>query len=252
MLEEAVKERNPDVRKEAVTAMSLLPVSDKLLHQLSTMLDDHDVQVRVAVVSTLGDFTDHRTVPLLQKALHDPVPEVSFGAAKILLDRHQPDGERFLLEVVSGEARGSSSYLTSERRNTLRLLQTPTTLFTTVGPDLATMLFPLPGLGLGLSSLQGILSEPDSTTRAAALLLLEHTRDPALADAVLSALSAKEWPVRAAAAHVIAVHPFPQYRDKLVGLLDDKKEPVRLRAAAAYLRLQPRTKKPPEGNAQGH
>ncbi len=55
----------------------------------------------------------------------------------------------------------------------------------------------------------------------------------------------KEWSVRASAAHVVAMHPFPQFRESLLPLLDDKKDAVRVRAATAYIRLQPKTKAPP-------
>jgi HEAT repeat protein len=34
------------------------------------------------------------------------------------------------------------------------------------------------------------------------------------------------------------MHPFPEFREKLIPLLDDKKDAVRVRAAAAYIRLQ--------------
>ena len=44
--------------------------------------------------------------------------------------------------------------------------------------------------------------------------------------------------MRAAAVHLVAMHPFPGFRQNLVPLLDDKKEAVRVRAAAAYIRLQ--------------
>jgi hypothetical protein len=40
------------------------------------------------------------------------------------------------------------------------------------------------------------------------------------------------------------MHPFPGFRQNLVPLLDDKKEAVRVRAAAAYIRLLYVTKKP--------
>ena len=49
----------------------------------------------------------------------------------------------------------------------------------------------------------------------------------------------------AAAIHLVAIHPFPEFREKLVPLLDDKKDAVRERAAAAYIRLQNETKKLP-------
>jgi HEAT repeat protein len=241
MLDEAAQDKNPDVRKGAAEALSLVGVKDNALQSLAPMLDDRDVTVRVAVVSTLGDLRDHSTIPLLKKALQDPVPEVDFAAAKALYQLHDPDGVQFLLAVVAGESKASSSYLGKQKRSALRLLHTPTKLFTTVAIGAAS-LAPVPGLGLGLSSAQGILSDADSSARAASLLLIGNTHDPALTDAVGSALSDKEWSVRAAAVHLVAMHPYPGFRQDLVTLLDDKKEAVRLRAAAAYIRLRQRRK----------
>jgi HEAT repeat protein len=243
ILNEAIHDRNPDGRKGAAEALSLVGVKDNALESLAPMLDDHDVSVRIAVVVTLGDFKDSRALPLLKKALRDPVPEVDFAAAKVLYHLHDTEGVRFLLEVVSKESKASSSYFTNQERSALRMLHTPTKLFIYIGMEAAGFA-PVPGLGFGLSSAQGILSAPDSSARAASLLLIGSSHDPALADAVGSALSDKEWSVRAASAHLIAMHPFPEFREKLIPLLDDKKDGVRVRAAAAYIRLQPVTKKP--------
>ena len=44
--------------------------------------------------------------------------------------------------------------------------------------------------------------------------------------------------MRAAAAHAIALRNDPALGDKLVPLLDDPKQAVRLRASAGYLRLE--------------
>ena len=57
--------------------------------------------------------------------------------------------------------------------------------------------------------------------------------------------------MRAAAAHLIAMHPFPQFRENLIPLLDDNKEAVRLRAAAAYIRLQHFTQAAPAKPSAG-
>ena len=244
ILNDAVHDKNPDGRKAAAEALSLVGVKDNALQSLAPMLDDHDVSVRIAVVITLGDFKDNRTLPLLKKALQDPVPEVDFAAAKVLYQMHDPDGVQFLLAVVSGESKASSSYLSKEKRSALRMLHTPTKLFTYIAIQAAGFA-PVPGLGFGLSSAQGILSDPDSSARAASLLLIGSSRDPTLADAVESALSDNEWSVRAAAVHLVAIHPFPEFREKLVPLLDDKKDAVRERAAAAYIRLQHESKKLP-------
>src|SRR5271157_654976 len=244
MLNDAAHARNPDDRRSVAEALSLVGVKDNALESLAPMLDDHDVSVRIAVVVTLGDFKDNQTLPLLKKALKDPVPEVDFAAAKVLYQLQDPEGVQFLLSVVNKKSKASSSYLSREKRRALRLLHTPTKLLITVGIGAASFA-PVPGLGFGLSSAQGILTAPDSSARAASLLFMGSSRDPTLADAVGSALSDNEWSVRAAAVHLVAMHPFPEFREKLVPLLDDTKEAVRVRAAAAYIRLQHETEMPP-------
>jgi HEAT repeat protein len=237
ILGDAEHDKNPDGRKGAAEALSLVGVKDNALASLAPMLDDKDVPVRIAVVVTLGDFKDNRTIPLLKKALQDPVPEVDFAAAKVLYQLHDPAGVQFLLDVVGKESKATSGYLTKEKRGALRMLHTPTQLFTTIAINAAGFA-PVPGLGFGLSSAQGILADPDSSARAASLLLIGASHDPALTEAVEAALTDKEWSVRAAAAHLIAIHPFPQFREALIPLLDDSKDAVQVRAAAAYIRLQ--------------
>jgi HEAT repeat protein len=83
------------------------------------------------------------------------------------------------------------------------------------------------------------------------LLLIGSSQDPGLADEVGSSLADKEWSVRAAAVHLVAMHPFPEFREQLVPMLDDKKDAVRERAAAAYIRLQHTPKTPPAKRAAG-
>lgn len=244
ILDSAAHDKNPDGRKSAAEALGLLGIRDNAVQFLAAMLDDRDVMVRMAVINSLGDLRDRRTIPLLRKALQDPVAEVDFAAAKVLYQEHDPEGTKFLIDVVNGESKGSSNYFSKEKRNALRMLHTPTKLFIYISIQAAGMA-PVPGLGFGLSSAQGILMDPETSTRAASLLLMGSSRDPALADAVGFSLQEKEWSVRAAAVQLVATHPFPQFREKLVPLLDDKKGAVRVRAAAAYLRLAPQGKRLP-------
>ena len=239
MLEQASQDKNPDVRKDAVEALSLAGTNDALFQSLTSMIDDRDVPVRIALMRTLGDLKSRSAVPLLKKGLDDPVPEVALAAARALYGLHDPEGTRFLLAVVAGESKAASSYVSVQERSALRLLHTPTKLFTLAAIN-AVGLVPLPGLGLAVSSAQGILSQPDSSARAAALLLIGNDRNPALAVTVKGSLSDKEWSVRAAAVHVVATHPFPVLSRDLTGMLEDKKSAVRLRAAAAYIRLSRR------------
>jgi len=236
-LDAGLKDKNPDTRKEAVVALSLAGTGDPFAAWLEAMLDDKDVQVRVAAVASLVDLKTARTIPALHKALMDDVPEVSFAAAKALWQLNDPDGKQALLSVVGGEMKTASGFITKQKRDAIRMLHTPKPMFlfafkTGIG------FAPVPGLGAGFSSMQGLLSDPGVSGRATAALLLGRDKDRDTLMALKEALSDKDWSVRAAAAHGLALRNDPSLQPDLASLLDDKKEAVRLRAAAGYMRLE--------------
>jgi HEAT repeat protein len=236
ILEQALADRNPDTRKEAVEALSLVGARGALADRLQDSLRDKDVAVRVAAVASLAELKSQGARDALHKTLSDDVPEVSFAAAKALWSLHDPAGEQALRAVLAGENKTSSGYFTKEKRDALRMLHMPRSMFLFAlrqGVGLA----PIPGLGEGIASMQGLLTDPGVSGRAAAALLLAKDTDPATVDALKDALEDKDWSVRAAAAHALALRDNPQLKKDLEPLLSDKKEAVRLRAAAGFLRL---------------
>lgn len=52
ILQEALANKNPDTRKQAVAALSLAASRDPYLSRLIGMLEDKDVEVRLAAVSS--------------------------------------------------------------------------------------------------------------------------------------------------------------------------------------------------------
>jgi HEAT repeat protein len=236
-LDDSLRDKNPDTRKHAVQALGLVSAREPYLSQLEGMLEDKDVEVRLATITSLVDLKSARTVLALQKALDSDVPEVSFAAAKALWTLNEPTGREALVSVLSGDTKTKSGFITKQKRDALRMLHTPRTmlLFAMVqGANFA----PVPGLGAGISSLQGILSDPSVSGRAAAALLIGLDKEPEVLQALQDALTDKDWSVRAAAIHAIALRNDPTLEKELIPLLEDKKEAVRVRAAAGYLRLE--------------
>jgi HEAT repeat protein len=237
IITDALQDKNPDTRVQAVQSMGLIGVKEPYISTLAGMLDDKDVEVRVATVTSLVDLKNKDTVPALKKALGDDIPEVSFAAAKALWILKDPDGEDALLSVLSGELKASSKFIDKKKRETLRMFHTPRPLmFFAIKTGAA--FAPVPGLGTGVSSLEGILFDPAISGRAATALLLATDKDPRVLAALIDALQDKDGSVRAAACHGIALRNDRALEKDLIPMLDDKKPAVRLRAAAGYLRLE--------------
>jgi len=201
------------------------------------MIGDKDVEVRLAAIASLVDLRSDRTVPTLRKALDSTVPEVSFAAAKALWSLHATPGREALFSVLDRETKSKSGFLTREKRDALRMMHTPKTFLIFAMVESAN-LAPVPGIGAGASSLAGIISNPAVSGGAAAALLLSTDHSPEVLRALENALGDADWSVRAAAVHAIAVRNDPALEADLIPLFEDKKEAVRVRAAAGYLRLE--------------
>jgi HEAT repeat protein len=237
ILQQALADKNPDTRKLAVAALSL--AGPRAVPLVITMLQDKDVDVRVAAVSTLAETRSGSVVAGLRKALDDEVPEVGFAAAKALWSMNDATGKRVLLAVLQGESNASSSFLSKQKRDALRMMQTPRTAFFFALRSGAGLV-PVPGLGFGVSSMQTLMTDPGTSSRAASALLLATDPDPATVTALTEALQDKDGSVRAAAVHALALRRDGTLKNRLDPLLADENKGVQLRAAAVCVRLSPR------------
>jgi HEAT repeat protein len=236
LLQHSLTASNPETRKMAVVALSLAATSGPLFTQLEQMLQDKDLDVRLAVVEGLAGVKTKAAIAALHTALDDATPEVSFAAAKALWALDDPAGKQVLLAVLAGDNKSASGFFTKEKRQALRMMHTPrTTILFAVQKGAA--FAPVPGLGMGISSMQQILTDPTVSGRATAALLLGRDKDKATLEALEDALVDKDYRVRAAAVHSMALRNDPALRADLEPLIEDVKEEVRLRAAAALLRL---------------
>src|SRR5579864_7246549 len=146
ILDEAAQDKNPDTRKQAAMALSLGGAREPFMSKLGAMLDDKDVEVRLAVVTGLADFKTAHARELLRRALNDDVPEVGFAAARALYAANDAEGKKTLLSVLSGETKVASGFITKQKRDAMRMMHTPRTLLLFAlkqGIGFA----PVPGLG---------------------------------------------------------------------------------------------------------
>lgn len=236
ILNEGLANKNPDVRKQAVAALGLIGPREPYISDIAAALSDKDVYVRLSAVASIVDLKDKGTADLLDKALSDSTPEVSFAAAKALFGLGDPRGREAMLAILQREAKTQSNFLTAQKRDTLRLVHIPKGM----------MLFaikngigfaPIPGVGEGVSSMQDLFSDSGVSGRATTAVLLANDRSPEVLAALKEALTDKDGSVRAAVVHSLALRNDPSMLPLVKEQFDDSSEAVRLRAAAAYLRL---------------
>jgi HEAT repeat protein len=233
ILRQALEAKNPDTRKQAVVALSL--VATQFLLPLTAMSQDKDVEVRLAAVMSLTEVTSKQAVAALRVALNDEVPEVSFAAAKALWGLRDPAGKQAMLTILAGDSQSASKIFSKQKRDALRIIRSPhMLLFASLKQGIGFV--PVPYLGLGVASMQALLTDPQVSGRAAAALMLATEKDQATLEALRDALGDTDWSVRAAAVHSLALRGDPRLRTDVAPLLDDQNEGVKLRAAAAYLR----------------
>src|SRR5260370_15495199 len=183
LLQHAMEAKNPDTRKQAVVALSLSSAEGALFDQLEQMLQDKAVEVRRGVVASLGEVKTKSATAALHKALEDEVPEVSFAAAKVLWARRDPAGKAALLAVLAGESKTSSNFFSKQKRDALRMMHTPRTTFL-FAVHQGVGFVPVPGLGEGIASMQGILASSGVPGRASAALLPGAAKEPGTLDAL--------------------------------------------------------------------
>ncbi|MES1257378.1 MAG: HEAT repeat domain-containing protein [Acidobacteriota bacterium] len=234
-LDAAMKDGNPAKRIAAVVAMSVVKPQAKPVALIEGMLEDGDLGVRQAACNTLGDIRSRASIPQLRKMLDDKAPEVIFASAKALYLMGDPAGREVLSEVLLGEQKGASGFVSTSIRGAKLKLHDPKALLLIGVNQAAAFLGPA---GAGVPVAEELLKDGQASGKTVAALLLATDTTAESRAAVRAALSDKNWTVRAAALRAIALRDLTELYADAALLLDDKRDEVKDSAAAAMIRLR--------------
>jgi hypothetical protein len=225
--------KHPQTRIQALAALGLLrsPRSEKMI--VDAMRDD-DVDVRTAAALAAGQTRDRNLTTPLRNLLDDKEPEVAFTAAVTLWKMNDKSGEDILMAVVDGDRRAGPTLLHGTEHDIYKELHDPAAMAKMGAMQGAAMA--LGPFGFGITAYEYIHKSGGDLSRVSAIELIAEERTEPIHKELVAALGDKDPAVRAAAAKALT-----DYRDKatqmaVYALLADTKQPVRLTAAASYLR----------------
>jgi len=195
---------------------------------------DPDVDVRTAAALAAGQTLDRNLTTPLRNLLDDKEPQVAFTAAITLWKMDDRSGEDVLMAVVNGERSANPSMVHGAEHKINRDLHDPAMMARLGALQGAALL--LGPFGFGLSAIEFIHQSGGNVSRATAIEQISEEKTEPIHHELLGALGDKDVVVRAAAAKALV-----DYRDDatsmaLYAMFSDAKYPVRLTAAAAYLR----------------
>ena len=243
----ATDTKHTQTRLQALTALGLLrsPRSAKLIADAMT---DPGLDVRTAAALAAGLSRDRTLEPNLRSLLNDKEPQVAFTAAMTLSKMGDHTGDDILVAVVDGERSAGPTMVHGAEHRIDNDLHNPSMLARLGAMQGASML--LGPFGVGITAFEFIHQSGGDLARVSAIVQMAKDRTEPVHKKLLAALGDKDLAVRAAAAEALADYHDSATSMAIYPLLADKKYPVRLISAAAYLRTTGVPGPPPERAAR--
>lgn len=235
MITTAVQDpKHPDLRTQALAALGSLGDNARGERLILDAMKDPDVDVRTAAVLAAGLTKSRNLTTDLRNMLDDKEPQVAFAAAITLWKMNDRSGEDILLAVVNGDRKATAGLRDSAMHKVGKELHNPASLARFGALQGASIL--LGPFGVGISAYEYMRKNGGDSARVSAIEQISQQMTNPIRAQLVDALDDKDPAVRAAAAQALGSYRDKVVSDALLTIFDDVKPPVRLTAAAAYIR----------------
>ena len=233
---------NMDKRANAIQALGLDSGDPAAVRLAEDALADKEASVRGAAAKALGALGSPDSIPKLQNLVNDKDISVALAVGHALVQLKSNSGYDVYYSLVVGVRKGRTSPIAEE----LNQMKTPTRAIRFAFDQGIGF---LPYGGYGMEAFHAWKKRSTAPTRAAAARELAGDPDPRSGQALVKAVSDKDWSVRAAAVEAIVKRGDPTLLAEIVPAMSDRKDIVRYSAAAGVLRLSRITQ---ENRSQSH
>jgi HEAT repeat protein len=227
-------EKHSELRTQALAALGTMGTNVRAEHLIANAMKDDDLDVRTAAVLSAGQTKNRALIPYLRTRLDDKEPQVAFAAAVTLSKMNDRSGEDILVDVVNGDRKANAGLFNGTMHTMSKDLHNPTALAKIGALQGASML--LGPFGFGITAYEYVRKNGGESAHVTAITELAKVKNEAHRKLFIDALDDKDPAVRIAAAKALGDYHDKATASSLLDLFQDTKAPVRLTAAAAYLR----------------
>jgi len=236
VLKLGLTDKNPEKRRQAVTATGSIGLLPEAIQQVEQALHDKDPVVRQTAAAELADMKSIQSIPALKTEIDDSSGEVAFAAAKALWDLGDVSGRELIEDVLTGEQKTSEGLINGAMRDAKRKLHDPKALALMGFKEASGAL--LGPFNIGLVAAEQAFKDGSGGARSLTLTLLAKRCDPETRQLMEWAYANdKNWAVRAASAKGLGQCGNADSIPKLEQGLSDSHEAVKDMSAGAIVRL---------------
>jgi HEAT repeat protein len=236
VLKQDLADKNPDKRRQAVTAIGSIGLASEAVQLVEKALKDDDPVVRQTAAAVLGEMKSRQSIPTLKTELDDPSPEVAFAAAKALWVIGDRSGRDLIEDVLTGQTKASDGLVTGAMRDAKKKMHDPKALaLMGLKEGSGALLGPF---SIGIVAAEQAFKDGSVGARTLAVTLLADECDPQTVNLLEWAYANdKSWAVKAAAAKALGTCGNHDSIARLETGLSDSNVAIRCMSAAAIIRL---------------
>lgn len=237
VLKRGLSEKNPETRRQAVTATGSIGASvPDAVKLVEGALKDMDPLVRQTAAAELGEMKAKQAIPALQAAMDDSSGEVAFAAAKALWDMGDKTGRNLIEDVLSGQQKTSEGLVSGAVQDAKRKMHEPKTLAMMGFKEASGAL--LGPFNIGIIAAEQAFKDGGAGARTLAATLLARDCDAqSLRLLERSCTDDKSWAVKAAVAKVLGQCGNSDAVPTLERNLADSHPAVKFMSAASVIKL---------------
>lgn len=240
VLDRSLADTNENRRRQAVLAIGTIG-DPHALKSIEAALQDKSSIVRQTAAAVLGEMKATESIPYLKQALGDNA-EVSFTAAKSLVEMDDESGREILQQVLTGERKDKPGFIENNLKHAKKKL-TPAEMTMMGVREASGVLLGPAGIGIVVAeeAIKGGKPDKDAVSgRAIAIATLADHPNEYARMLLEWALTDNDQNVRALAAKGLGKCGNEQSIPKLQTALADQHTAVRDMAAASIIRLSPK------------